>query len=112
MFFLFSSPARSATVRWLAVAFLFLTGGTVAGASENLPGRVTSVLRSSAPDENARWQGGPSSGNPADFDKIDDKRRYSRDTPFGTRCLQLNVDDPVPFSGWRKLGWDKIDKVY
>ena len=82
------------------------------GASEKLPGRVIGVLRSFEPDENTRWQGGPSSGNHADFDKVDSQRAYSSDTPFGQRCLRLNVDDPVPFSGWRKLGWDKIDKVY
>jgi len=78
----------------------------VAEASTPLPrpGKVISVLRSFEPGEEPRWVSG---ANPAGH-----AEGYSDDTLFGARCLRVDATDPVPFSGWRKVGWDQIDKIY
>lgn len=96
----------------LTLATALCLGVWSAGAAEDLPGRVISVLRSFEPDENFRWEGGASSANHADFNVVEGIREYSENTPFGLRCWKLTVDDPAPFSGWRKAGWENIDKVF
>ncbi len=65
------------------------------------PARVISVLYDFEP---AIGLGGPR--------VIEGEREYNHDTPFGSRCWQLTVNDPVPFSGWLKAGWEKVDKLY
>lgn len=93
-----------------AVLALCSVGG--AATPPPLSGKVISVLRSFEPGEDPRGSGIVTSGSHADFNPADGIRGYSSDTPYGTRCLKLNATDPVPFSGWKKAGWDKIDKIY
>ena len=104
---------RSPWLRAVALVIAFaLPARAEAAATPPLPGKVISVLRSFEPDEDPRWSGGPSSANHADFTNTEGVRSYSSDTPFGTRCWKLNATDPVPFSGWKKAGWDQIDKIF
>lgn len=104
-------PSRWTVPGLLLLALGAATAATVAAATPP-PGRVISVLRSFEPGEDPRWSGGPSSGGHADFSATDGIRGYSSDTPYGTRCWRLDATDPVPFSGWKKAGWDKIDKIF
>ncbi len=87
-------------------------GPLAASTPDMLPGRVIGVVRDFEPGDNAHWEGAVSSANHAEFHEIPNVREYSSDTPFGLRCWRLDVRDPVPFSGYRKAGWDRIDKIF